>query len=160
MVRVFGIRRRTNRRMRGDDDNPIRVLGEFVGGVGSGFGAISSDAHGRVEEAVDHPSPFVTLRIGESSPNTVHEAEHRACFNPPGLVDYRFLRGVKGARRDTFAAIWTYGAPRREAPSEVPPTTSYRRRTTRRPGSTGRTTSSHRSSPGTPMSRAPHRQNK
>jgi hypothetical protein len=38
----------------------------------------------------------------------VREAERRGLFDLPGLVDYRFLRGLKGARRDGYAALWTY----------------------------------------------------
>lgn len=38
----------------------------------------------------------------------VREAERRDLFDLPGLVEYRFLRGIKGARRDEVTALWTY----------------------------------------------------
>lgn len=38
----------------------------------------------------------------------VREAERRGLFNLPGLVDWRFLRGIRGAREGRFAAMWVY----------------------------------------------------
>lgn len=38
----------------------------------------------------------------------VREAEIRGLLRLPGLVEYRFLRGIKGARRDKYAAVWIY----------------------------------------------------
>jgi hypothetical protein len=38
----------------------------------------------------------------------VAAAERRDLFDLPGLVDYRFLRGIKGDRADGYAAVWTY----------------------------------------------------
>ena len=38
----------------------------------------------------------------------VRTAERRDLFDLPGLVDYRFLRGIKGARRGQFTALWYY----------------------------------------------------
>lgn len=40
--------------------------------------------------------------------DAVREAERRGLFDLPGLVEYRFLYGVKGARDGRFAAKWTY----------------------------------------------------
>ncbi len=39
---------------------------------------------------------------------TAKEAQSRGLFDLPGLIHYRLLRGVKGARRGSFAAIWVY----------------------------------------------------
>lgn len=44
----------------------------------------------------------------EAFEQTVREAESRDLFDLPGLVDYRFLRGVKGDRAGSYAAVWTY----------------------------------------------------
>lgn len=38
----------------------------------------------------------------------VGEAQSRDLFDLPGLLEYRVLRGLKGARRGSFAAIWIY----------------------------------------------------
>ncbi|MFC7154948.1 hypothetical protein ACFQPA_05695 [Halomarina halobia] len=38
----------------------------------------------------------------------VEAAERRGLFDLPGLVDRRFLRGIKGDREGEYAAIWTY----------------------------------------------------
>ncbi|WP_336135415.1 hypothetical protein [Natronomonas amylolytica] len=38
----------------------------------------------------------------------IAEAERRGCFDLPGLVEYRFLRGIKGNRTDGYTAVWTY----------------------------------------------------
>ena len=38
----------------------------------------------------------------------VREAERRDLFDLPGLVEYRFLRGIKGARTGGFTTVWTY----------------------------------------------------
>ena len=40
--------------------------------------------------------------------DTVREAERRGLFDLPGLVEYRFLRGIKGTRKDGYTALWTY----------------------------------------------------
>ena len=47
----------------------------------------------------------------------VREAERRDLFDLPGLVEYRFLRGIKGARTGGFTAVWTYES--REAWQEI-----------------------------------------
>lgn len=44
----------------------------------------------------------------EAFREAVSEAERRGCFDLPGLVGYRFLRGVKGNRQGRFAAEWVY----------------------------------------------------
>lgn len=36
------------------------------------------------------------------------EAAARGLFQLPGLVEYRLARGIKGARRGSYAAIWVY----------------------------------------------------
>lgn len=38
----------------------------------------------------------------------VSEADSRDLFALPGLVDYEFLHGIKGARADQYTAIWRY----------------------------------------------------
>ncbi len=38
----------------------------------------------------------------------VEAAEARGLFDLPGLIAYRFLRGVKGRGAGRFAAIWIY----------------------------------------------------
>jgi hypothetical protein len=38
----------------------------------------------------------------------VRSAEARKLFDLPGLVEYRFVRGIKGRRRNGHAAIWVY----------------------------------------------------
>jgi hypothetical protein len=38
----------------------------------------------------------------------VRSAKARGLFDLPGLVEYRFVRGIKGRRRDGLAAIWVY----------------------------------------------------
>ena len=40
--------------------------------------------------------------------DAVREAERRGLFDLPGLVEYRFLRGIKGTRKDGYTALWTY----------------------------------------------------
>lgn len=36
------------------------------------------------------------------------EAEARGLFELPGLVRYQFVKGMRGARRGKYAAIWVY----------------------------------------------------
>jgi len=36
------------------------------------------------------------------------DAEARGLFELPGLMTHHFVRGVKGARQDTYAAVWIY----------------------------------------------------
>lgn len=38
----------------------------------------------------------------------VCEAERRALFELPGLVAHDFLRGLRGARRGAYAAVWIF----------------------------------------------------
>ena len=47
----------------------------------------------------------------------VREAERRELFDLPGLVEYQFLYGIKGARSGGFTAVWTYES--REAWQEL-----------------------------------------
>ena len=39
---------------------------------------------------------------------TLREAEAQGLFDLPGLTSHHFVKGVKGARRDAYAAIWVY----------------------------------------------------
>ena len=55
-----------------------------------------------------HDYELAASATPEEFREAVRKAERRECFDLPGLVEYRFLRGVKGVRRDAFAAIWTY----------------------------------------------------
>lgn len=45
---------------------------------------------------------------GESFERVVSDAESRDLFDLPGLVDYRFLRGIKGPRTGRYTALWCY----------------------------------------------------
>ena len=38
----------------------------------------------------------------------VHDAERRGLLDLPGLVGHHFLKGLKGARRGAYAAIWNF----------------------------------------------------
>ena len=38
----------------------------------------------------------------------LRDAEARGLFDLPGLVGHHFVKGVKGARRDAYAAVWVY----------------------------------------------------
>lgn len=38
----------------------------------------------------------------------VREAKRRDLFSFPGLVEYQFLHGIKGHRKDGYTALWTY----------------------------------------------------
>jgi hypothetical protein len=38
----------------------------------------------------------------------VHDAERRGVLDLPGLVDHHFVKGLKGARRGAYAAIWIF----------------------------------------------------
>lgn len=49
----------------------------------------------------DDASPGEFLRA-------VRAAGERGLFDLPGLVDYRFLRGIKGTRAGEFTAVWRY----------------------------------------------------
>lgn len=40
--------------------------------------------------------------------DAVREAQRRGLFDLPGLVEYRFVRGIRGARDGAYTAIWTY----------------------------------------------------
>ena len=47
----------------------------------------------------------------------LHDAERRGLFDLPGLSEHHFLRGLKGTRRDGYAAIWIFES--REAWEEL-----------------------------------------
>src|SRR5262249_38196339 len=38
----------------------------------------------------------------------LHDAERRGLFDLPGLVGHHFVKGLKGARRGSYAAIWIF----------------------------------------------------
>ncbi|SRR5260370_820791 len=38
----------------------------------------------------------------------VRDAERRGLFDLPGLIGHHFLKGLKGARRGAYAAIWIF----------------------------------------------------
>jgi hypothetical protein len=38
----------------------------------------------------------------------LHDAERRGLLDLPGLVEHHFLKGLKGARRGAYAAIWIF----------------------------------------------------
>jgi hypothetical protein len=38
----------------------------------------------------------------------LRDAERRGLFDLPGLVGHHFLKGLKGARRGAYAAIWIF----------------------------------------------------
>jgi hypothetical protein len=38
----------------------------------------------------------------------LHDAERRGLFDLPGLVAHHFLKGLKGARRGAYTAIWIF----------------------------------------------------
>ena len=38
----------------------------------------------------------------------VRDAERRGLFALAGLLEHHFLKGIKGARRDTYSAIWIF----------------------------------------------------
>ena len=38
----------------------------------------------------------------------VRDAERRGLFALAGLVEHHFLKGIKGARLDTYSAIWIF----------------------------------------------------
>lgn len=38
----------------------------------------------------------------------VRKAEDEGLFGLPGLIEYQFLRGIKGTRTNEYAALWTY----------------------------------------------------
>ena len=40
--------------------------------------------------------------------DAIREAERQGLFDLPGLVEYRFLRGIKGTRKDGYTALWMY----------------------------------------------------
>lgn len=40
--------------------------------------------------------------------DAVRDAERRGLFDLPGLIEHRFLRGIRGSRRNEFTAVWTY----------------------------------------------------
>lgn len=40
--------------------------------------------------------------------DAVREAQRRDLFDLPGLVEYRFLHGIRGDREGSYTAVWTY----------------------------------------------------
>lgn len=44
----------------------------------------------------------------EEFQDVIQEAEQRELFTLPGLVEYQFLRGIKGVRKKGYTALWMY----------------------------------------------------
>jgi len=44
----------------------------------------------------------------EAFERALKDAERRGLFELPGLVGHHFLKGLKGARRNAYAAIWIF----------------------------------------------------
>lgn len=44
----------------------------------------------------------------EQFENAVENARNRSLFNLPGLIDYHFLKRLRGRRQTDYAAIWVY----------------------------------------------------
>lgn len=42
--------------------------------------------------------------------NAIAGAKRRGLFQLPGLVGYHFLRGLRGERKGSYAAIWVYAS--------------------------------------------------
>ena len=40
--------------------------------------------------------------------HALNDAERRGLFDLPGLCEHLFLRGLKGARRGAYAALWIF----------------------------------------------------
>ena len=38
----------------------------------------------------------------------IKEAEKRGLFQMPGLIEYHFIKGIRGTRKGKYAAIWVY----------------------------------------------------
>ena len=45
---------------------------------------------------------------GEAFEQAARDAERRGLFDLPGLVGHHFLRGLKGARRGAYTALWIF----------------------------------------------------
>lgn len=45
---------------------------------------------------------------GEAFERAAREAKRHGLFDLPGLVGHHFLRGLKGARRGAYTAIWLF----------------------------------------------------
>ena len=51
------------------------------------------------------------LKPGADEPafeRAIHEAERRGLFALPGLIEYHFLKGIKGARKGRYTAVWVF----------------------------------------------------
>jgi hypothetical protein len=52
-----------------------------------------------------------TLKAGVSAAQfekAVEQGRKRGLFNLPGLINYRFLKRIRGTRQTHYAAIWIY----------------------------------------------------
>lgn len=38
----------------------------------------------------------------------IQKAKERGLFNLPGLVEYHFMKGIRGSRSGCYAALWLY----------------------------------------------------
>ena len=44
----------------------------------------------------------------EKFENAIEKARSRGLFNLPGLIDFKFLKYIRGTRKIQYAAIWIY----------------------------------------------------
>jgi hypothetical protein len=44
----------------------------------------------------------------EDFERAIQEARNRELLRLPGLLEYHFIKGIRGVRKDKFCAIWVY----------------------------------------------------
>jgi hypothetical protein len=44
----------------------------------------------------------------EEFEQAVQEARNQGLFQLPGLVEFHFIKGIRGVRKDKFCAVWVY----------------------------------------------------
>jgi heme-degrading monooxygenase HmoA len=74
------------------------------------------DQHGNFLRRIAVMARLISVHEYELKPRTdpkrfeqtVRDAETRGLFDLPGLISHHFVRGVKGARREAYAAVWVY----------------------------------------------------
>ena len=70
----------------------------------------------RGAETIMKHSQVISIHEYELKPNVegaqferaFKEAETRGLFDLPGLLQYHFVKGIRGARRGKYAVIWVY----------------------------------------------------
>ena len=80
------------------------------------FLRLGDQAMQRAEKVLRRMAKVVSVHEYELKPGVepadferaLHEAERLGLFDLPGLSEHRFLRGLKGARRGAYAAIWIF----------------------------------------------------